>query len=481
MKYVFTNTQLDPSGKLYADYTDYVTNAAHDTKLRIFSATLSALILSGMVTPVLALVWYSLVLLNEIFLFLIHRRMLRLGYVDRLNVLLSTMNTGYGTIAWCIATVYLSLTGGLGNIILGTAILIGVLTHTTLNKVSFGHALWVTTIPVVATLLAIPLLIYWQGIVDLKSLIGIFLAFATLILYFMSATRRNAAVKRDLADSLSGLCAANKLLEEHQKHLADLVDARTRELTEEKIKLNQSLEQERHLNEMQSQFVAMASHEFRTPLAIIDGNARRLARKAGANTPDDITSRTDTIRSAVARLTFLIEATIDSSKLASGKIALKRHYFDIRERIEAIIDRQKTMFPRHSVDLDLSAIPADFYADPALLDTVLSSVIDNAFKYSETNPIIRIEAEFDGQGLTLRVTDQGIGIPKNEISSVAMRFFRSSNTSGIPGTGIGLNLVKTLVELHEGRLIIRSEENKWTEITIWLPVAHLETRQLKAV
>lgn len=139
---------------------------------------------------------------------------------------------------------------------------------------------------------------------------------------------------------------AKAQLELHRDPLSNVVKERTREVTdksealelktleleEQALKLEQALQSERELNEMQSQFVSMASHEFRTPLTIIDGTARRLAKKADTIVADEITERSNHIRKTVKRLTVLVERTLDSSKLASGKIRISPEPFDVREK-----------------------------------------------------------------------------------------------------------------------------------------------------
>lgn len=470
-KYVsYLTTPLEPISRQVLDYTDYVDRGSRDSRTRITSAGFAALILCWMTTVWFSTLWLLMVFINEFFALKIYRRYQRLGYVDRLNIILSTVNTGYGTVAWCLSTLYLSLNGGVGELMLGVCILIGVLTHATFNKISNANAVWVTITPVALTILIVPIIIHQRALVDMKSTAALFLGFLTLIYYFISAAKYNFGVRNELNTTLVGLSEANSELEQHQQHLEELVDLRTRELSEEKIKLQHSLEKERELNEMQTQFVSMASHEFRTPLAIIDGNARRIAQKAFNAKPESTIERADTIRSAVARMIFLIERTLESSRLAAGKITLSPSNFDIRAQIVDIVERQRDLHHDHTIELNLDDCPPLINADVKLIDTAISNVVSNALKYSDKDPVITISTRTNDFFIRIEVRDNGIGIPAKELSSVSSRFFRSSNAGGIPGTGIGLNLVRTLVEMHNGRFRIASEEGKWTRVTIDLPL-----------
>lgn len=463
--------------RLTQGYLDYVKKSRQDTKSRVPSALLATLLIAWITTPVFAALWLSLVMVNEYFVVKIYQRLQRLGYVDRLSIAFSTANTLYGTFAWCVAAVYLSLSGDIGSIILGVCIIIGVVTHATFNKISYSYAVWATVIPVAMTMLALPFLVYERGVTDTKSSTAMLIAFTLVMFYFVSAARYNLSVRKELLKTLSGLSDANMELEQHKQHLSELVEIRTSELNEEKVKLQQSLEQERRLNEMQTEFVSMASHEFRTPLAIIDGHARRIRQTDEQSEPSAVHRRADAIRAAVKRMTFLLERTLDSSRLASGKISISKSRFDIREQIQDVVSRQRDLYPNHDVQMDLDDCPSRLFGDARLIDTVLSNLVSNAMKYSQNNPTVLIRTETTVELLRIKVRDTGIGIPRKELSEITTRFFRSSNTSGIPGTGIGLNLVRTLVEMHAGRFDIDSEEGQWTEVTIELPTGMAELPQ----
>ena len=110
------------------------------------------------------------------------------------------------------------------------------------------------------------------------------------------------------------------------------------------------------------------------------------------------------------------------------------------------------------------------------MDNVFTNIISNAVKYSGESKFVQVTgSKADGYAV-LRVRDHGIGIPKDELPKIFQRFFRASTSTGIPGTGIGLNLVKSLVDMHYGKVKLDSVEGEWTEFSIHLPLeSPLET------
>ncbi len=264
----------------------------------------------------------------------------------------------------------------------------------------------------------------------------------------------------------------------HRDNLSTEVVKQTHELREQTLRLEQALVQEKELNDLTNQFVSTVSHEFRTPLTIIDAAARRVAKRADTMQSDDIVERMDVIRGSVKRLSGMVEQTLDASKLASGQMEMTAETVDIASLVKEIIDRHKEIAPNFDFVLKKKDVPGDISADARLLDHIFANLISNAIKYSADRP--RVEVMVEGKNeegrelVEVRVRDYGVGIPKHELPKIAERFFRASTSKGIKGTGIGLNLVTSLVELHSGRFLIDSEEGEWTEVTIQLPVEQPE-------
>lgn len=263
---------------------------------------------------------------------------------------------------------------------------------------------------------------------------------------------------------------ANKQLAAYRNNLETMVDERTETIGQQKEELKIALENEKQANAFQNQLVSVVSHEIRTPLSIIDGTARRLAKRAKTLESVDVEERVNTIRSSVRRLTNLMERTLESAKYSEGKVKLKTSRFDLRSKVEEVIAREQEAAPHHTISADLERVPDTYFGDMTMLDHMFSNVISNAVKYSHSNPVVEVSSEQTQTDTLIRVKDHGIGISKGDLPKIAERFFRASTALNINGTGVGLNLVKQIIADHGGTMTIDSEEGAWTEITLALPL-----------
>jgi signal transduction histidine kinase len=159
-------------------------------------------------------------------------------------------------------------------------------------------------------------------------------------------------------------------------------------------------------------------------------------------------------------------------EMDNGDIAVNKQDFNIVASINEIIERNRTLAIDKSIEIkvDISAFPQVYNGDQKLLDHCFSNVISNAIKYSRNNTVVTINGFIDDKNLTLKVIDSGIGIPKEDIQNIGKKFFRATNTLSVSGTGIGLYLTKYFVELHNGSVLIESELNIGTTISVMLPI-----------
>ena len=260
-------------------------------------------------------------------------------------------------------------------------------------------------------------------------------------------------------------------LQMHRDRLTLMVDQRTQTVRNQALELEKTLAAEKEANRLQAEFVAMASHEFRTPMTIIDGSARRLEKRASKLSPEEIVERAGNIRATIKRMTSLVERTLDASRLNAGKIKLNPSQFNIRQLVEDVCRRQSEVSSKHQINVDLQSFPQDLFGDGKLLDNVFSNLLSNAVKYSPDNPIVDVTGWVDHEDMAvLSVKDYGVGIPKDELPEIFQRFFRASTSAGITGTGFGLYLVHNLVEMHHGDVSLDSMEGEWTEIRVRLPL-----------
>lgn len=250
-----------------------------------------------------------------------------------------------------------------------------------------------------------------------------------------------------------------------------LIDRLTAEQRQQTLRLSKALEKECHYNLLHRDFVSMVSHEFRTPVAVIDGAAQRIIRRAGKDSAERLIERAAKIRAAASRIIELIDSTLSLSRLEAGNVALEIADIDLAALLRDVCRRQQDMSGRHDIDLTIADLPALMPADPKRLDLVFTNLLSNAVKYSPDRPQIDVKAGvIDGKAV-VSVRDRGIGIPKEEQHKVFEKFYRASTSTGLPGTGIGLHLVKHLVELHGGSVAIDSTEGQGTTVSVSLPVA----------
>lgn len=232
--------------------------------------------------------------------------------------------------------------------------------------------------------------------------------------------------------------------------------------------VEEALIQERQLSAQQRRFVAMISHEFRTPLAIIDGAAGSVKRRRDRMTPNKIDGRLTQIQRAVNRLIRLIESTLTASKLEAGKIKLKIVPFDVKDLIEQIVQEREAISGHASITVAPGGLPETVPADGRLLYNVLDNLISNAIKYGGDDPVVTIKPHYNADYVFVSVTDTGVGVPPDEIDRLGEPYFRASTSAGIPGTGIGINTVKLVASLHGGELTVVSKQDEGSTFTVSL-------------
>lgn len=238
--------------------------------------------------------------------------------------------------------------------------------------------------------------------------------------------------------------------------------------------LKEALKAEQTYSALQQKFVSLVSHEFRTPLAIIDGIAQRMSRRKDQMDSDEVTQRTDKLRNSVKRLVNLIDTTLYASRLDEYRIELKIQPCDLGGLLDEIIGRQREITPEYDFQFSNENLPNTVPGDPELLDHVFTNILSNAVKYSEPGTTVHVDALVDADDVHISVKDQGLGIPQDELPRMFKRFFRASTAAGISGTGIGLSVSKEFVEMHGGEITAESQEGVGSTFTVTLPLNGIE-------
>ncbi|MBW1656736.1 sensor histidine kinase [Flavobacterium quisquiliarum] len=232
---------------------------------------------------------------------------------------------------------------------------------------------------------------------------------------------------------------------------------------------------ERKFNELKSNFVSIASHQFRTPLTVIYSNAELLELKINhhekglSNDCNVIISR---IKNEVERMTELMNNILVFGKQEAKKIEKIIQPIDLNEFIETLT---KTYFNKDGgakIKVTKKGVKRIFFTDESLIVHILTNVINNAFKYSVGKPDPELIISYLENTIEIQVIDYGMGIPKKDIPNLFTSFFRASNTSSIIGSGLGLVIVKQFTEFLNGTVELKTKENFGTTIKLTFPYEH---------
>jgi len=234
-------------------------------------------------------------------------------------------------------------------------------------------------------------------------------------------------------------------------------------------KLRAALIGERRAREEQKDFVGMVSHEFRTPLAIINTSIQQLAANLDAP-PGRTLQRAQNIRDAVQRMNLLLDDYLSLDRIDSAQQALRLRSCDFYE----VIEDAASDWPLGRIQISLEKLPSRFVCDPDLMRIVLRNLLANAVRHSPGDTAIELAVQGQDKGeLHIRVQDRGEGIPADELPRLFQRYFRGRASQGKPGAGLGLHLVQRIVQLHGGTIEVQSTVGQGTTFTIVLPPGQL--------
>lgn len=229
-----------------------------------------------------------------------------------------------------------------------------------------------------------------------------------------------------------------------------------------------ALRQERELAEMKSRFVALTSHELRTPLAAILSSVELLEDFNGRMPPDEQREVLGLIKSSVLRMNALVGQVQLMSRLDAGQLGFAPHATDIAALMREVADETaRSHNAAGRVVLEAAGMEQPRMADGRLLRSILGSLLDNAIKYSEGQPVTAA-ARAEGARLVLEVRDRGIGIPQDELPHLYQPFHRGANAGNVRGTGVGLHIAHRCVELHGGSMAVDSAPGRGTTFRVVL-------------
>lgn len=245
---------------------------------------------------------------------------------------------------------------------------------------------------------------------------------------------------------------------------------REAELAENSKRLELALEKEVELSSMKSNFVATASHEFRTPLTTIFSAADLLQHYSDQMEEGEKLGYLEEIKQEVGEMTQLLDDILLVRKMEAGMFSFSPEKANFETLLRNIVRASQNLAGNvHAIKLNIECDSTNVLIDNSLIRHIVNNLLSNAIKYSPDGSPIEVSLLRESGELVLDVADRGIGIPENEIDRVFDTFFRADNSSGIGGTGLGLSVVKTAVELHGGSISVKSVVSEGTTFSVRIP------------
>ena len=230
---------------------------------------------------------------------------------------------------------------------------------------------------------------------------------------------------------------------------------------------------QKRLSEIKTDFINNMTHELKTPIATIALSSEMLLRNDFSNDEEKLKRYAGIIHKENKRLETQVERVLNVAKLDKEHLVLSKEIMDIHELLE---EAQENINFNQSeqgvkVELNLNADSGEINADPVHITNVIYNLLDNAVKYCETIPEIKVITRTDKKGIIIEFTDNGIGMKREEHKLIFDKFYRipTGNLHNVKGFGLGLYYVRLIIQEHVGTIDVKSQVGKGTTFTIWLP------------
>jgi PAS domain S-box-containing protein len=253
------------------------------------------------------------------------------------------------------------------------------------------------------------------------------------------------------------------------------IEKEVKDLKEAKREADKRLEEEIELNELKSRFVTIASHEFRTPLAGVLSSTQLIRRYLDSEKENwdefinksKIETHFDKIEESVLNLNHILNDFLSLGKIDENKINCKYTWFNLPSFLHDMCQELEHLCKAgQKIECQHYGADKEIFLDKHILRNIINNLVSNAIKYSPENKTIHLSSKTEGSFLTIKVRDEGIGIPIAEHKNIFRRFFRAGNAINFEGTGIGLSIVKKYSELMNGNVTFESQENEGTTFFI---------------
>lgn len=212
----------------------------------------------------------------------------------------------------------------------------------------------------------------------------------------------------------------------------------------------------------------IVAHDLRTPMTIFRGYAEQ-----ALNNPDDIQTAREALASAIEqseKILSMLNTIMDISEAEAGTLKLNIEDLELDSILKSLVEMYEFISQEKNVQINLQTLPCRINADPVRIRQVISNVIDNAIKFSPNGGHIKISMEKQDLQISIKIKDSGCGIAKEDLPFIWDRLYRSPLVNDIPGTGLGLSVVKAILMAQKGSVIVKSAPGDGSTFIISLPV-----------
>lgn len=248
-------------------------------------------------------------------------------------------------------------------------------------------------------------------------------------------------------------------LDENKYHIEEL-----KQMTQN---FNLMVKELNNIETFRSDFIANVSHEFKTPLASIEGYTMLL--QSNNLTEEEKSEYTKKILSSTKRLSNLVGIILQISRLENQGIIAKKNRFKLDEQLRQALLLLESKWTRKNIDLDIDLAPITFYGNEELLMQIWANIFSNAIKFTPNNGTIACTLKQDDGFIITTISDNGIGMSKDVQKHIFEKFYQGDKSHSSEGNGLGLALVKRIIDLCGGTIEVQSEYGKGSAFTIKLP------------
>lgn len=221
------------------------------------------------------------------------------------------------------------------------------------------------------------------------------------------------------------------------------------------------------IDSLRNDFLNEFSHEFKTPLASINGFSNLLLE--GNCSPEQVTQYLTIIAAESERLVALTQSQLLLSKVDSQHIVIDKTNYSLDEQIRHCMIMLASEWEKKKLEVSMDMAPILFYGNADLMQHVWINLLTNAIKYTPENGEISITSRFNNNGIEISISDTGIGMTDQEIENIFQKYYRVENSTSIKGLGLGLSIVKRIIELSHGQLRVTSTPGEGSTFTVILP------------